>query len=308
MWGMVMSRNYGWGSRDMTDAARIALQVSGASYSTIYAITTRFKQFQKFAKIKGVGRLERITPRLVAEYGMRVADKVNTGEIEPATAHNLIASINAVMRAVRCGYWRNVSPTKDCGISPKSCTRKKPTIKRELAASAIKSLTKRQQAIAMLALYLGLQSKEAALLDAKKALKQVLTKGRFTIEYGTKGGRKGRKKREVVIRSESQMKTLEKAAFIQDKDRNMIPEEKSYKDFRAEYIREIGEVVGAGMEELRASYVTHIYEGITGHAAPCNNGTIKIKDKDREARKVIAKELGYRKVDSVRVYIGSSRV
>ena len=72
-----MSRNYGLGSRDMASAARIALDRAAdrgeLSFSSSNTIADRFSHFASFAKSEGVGRMERITPQLVQEYGRSLA-------------------------------------------------------------------------------------------------------------------------------------------------------------------------------------------------------------------------------------------
>lgn len=303
-----MSRNYGWGSRDMADAGRIALQARNKGFETVASHIQRFQQFKAFCKSQGIGRMERVSPELVKEYGKLQADRVLSGKISSATAQNLISSVNTVMRAATRGRWKSVSPTKDCNVPQRVTVRTKPIVNRAKIIQAINKLNRRQQALAFLALNLGLQSKEAALLDAHKALKQITENGMLPIERGSKGGRNGRDNRVIIIRTDSQKQTLEMAAEIQGKDRCLIPADLNWKEFKASVLREAVKILkaeaGVGMEGLRATYIVEYYEELTGDTAPCNGCEIKDFKKDSEARKILAKELGYNNVYSVSSYVG----
>ena len=304
-----MSKNYGWGSRDMTCAGRMALQAEGvASLSSVPAHESRFAKFQEFAKENGVARFERVDSELVKEYGKTLADKVDAEEMKPSYAQNLLSSVNTVMRAATRGEWKSVSPTKECGIPQRSHIRTEPTVSSADAARGIQALNsqglERQAAMAALARDLGLRSKEASLFDAKSALNQAIERGAIKITDGTKGGRD----RELQITSERQIETLKAAATAQGEARAVMPPDQNWKSWRGNGLREAREALHAagvgGYHQLRATYAAERYEAITGHSAPCNGGVIADRQLDREAREQISSELGHGRIEVVAAYIG----
>lgn len=299
-----MSRNFGWGSRDMQDAARMAMQATMPGQSSVATHAERFGQFKDFAKENGVGRMERIDRELVREYGQTLADKVDAGELTAAYAQNLISSVNTAMRCATRGEWRSVSPTKECNIPQRDNIRTNPTVERSLAERSISELDARGAAIASLAQDLGLRSKEAALLDAKTALSQAIEKGVVALNDGTKGGRF----REIPITHERQIATLERAAEVQGDNRAVMPADQNWKEYRGGDLRDTREALqnatGSGLHDLRAAYAAERYQAITGHPAPCNGGKIEDRQLDREAREQIATELGHGRIDVLANYIG----
>jgi len=301
-----MSRNFGLGSKNMTTAARNALsERTRDGFSTVATQTTRFSQFTDFAKQNGIGRMERISPELVQQYGQGLADKVENGELCPAYAQNLVSAVNSVMSAATRGEWKSVSPTKDCHIPERDNVRHETTIQREQIQSGLSTLDPRAAVIGALANDLGLRSKEASLLDAKTALNQAETRGVLSVSDGTKGGRY----REVTITNERQLQTLERAAEVQGDNRAVMPGDTNWKEWREGGLRDARESIqsatGArGIHDLRSSYACERYDALTGNQAPCNGGQIEDKQLDREAREQIARELGHGRIDVVSSYIG----
>jgi site-specific recombinase XerD len=311
IFGDNMSRNFGWGSRDMQDAGRMAMQESEMGKSTIATHSERFGQFASYAKDQGIGRMERITPGLVEEYGQQLSDKVEAGEMSPAYAQNLVSSINSVMSASTRGNWQSISPTKQCNISERSAIRDTPTISRDIAEKGIQNLKDqnmgRQAAVASLALELGLRSKEGSLLNAKSALNQAQTQNTVSILDGTKGGRA----REVPITNQGQIDALKSAAQVQGEARSVMPSEENWKSWREGGLRDGREALqntsGGGFHELRSSYASERYERLTGHSTPCNGGQIENKFLDREVRLQIAQELGHNRIEVVAEYVGGRK-
>lgn len=85
-----MSRNFGLGSRVMSDAGRMALDRAAGrgdvSFSTAATQADRWACFSAWAKKQGVGRMERIDREMVRAYGRKLADQVKAGDLAPATA------------------------------------------------------------------------------------------------------------------------------------------------------------------------------------------------------------------------------
>ncbi|AEY02967.1 hypothetical protein GU3_16309 (plasmid) [Oceanimonas sp. GK1] len=311
-----MSRNYGLGTRDMASAGRIALNRAAsqksASFSTAATVAERWKQFTLYAKEQGVGRMERITPELVIAYGQTLAAKVQAGDSSAAYAQNLVSAANTVMGLVNAN-WKSVSPTKDCHIQSRS------TIRTEVPAGADREVADRAiavlrdagkphaAAVAELARELGLRSKEAALLDASKAAQEAMKKGTIRIIDGTKGGRP----RELAITNERQIVALVNAATLQGHERALIPPDHNWKTFREGELRSGRGLLQShaivGYHDLRSAYACERYEVLTGQAAPVFGTQIGDRERDREARMQLAKELGHGRIDVVSEYIGGRK-
>lgn len=309
-----MSRNFGAGTRDMASAARILLNrsrvSSGLAFGSVDVVADRFRQFVKFCKLRGVGRLEKINWTFAREYGLDLAGHVDCGEIAPAYAHNLISSVNSVMQLVT--NWTPLSATRDCGIRNRSAIRQ--NVPRGYGLDefddAVSNLETqrliRQAAIARLAREINLRSKEASLLDAVDALKSI-EKGVLVVTAGTKGGRR----REIPIVTERQASALRMAAHLQATGRNLIPDSMSWKTWREgglRFGREALQLSGiGGYHELRAAYACQRYFELTGALAPVFGDRVQNKGVDLHARKVISAELGHGRVDVVAEYIGGRR-
>lgn len=307
-----MSRNYGLGTRDMAQAGRLALSKAckqgELSFSSVDTISDRWSHFAAFAKSEGVGRMERITPELVTEYGRGLSGLVESGKMTPSYAQNMVSAVNTVLHQVR--DWKSVSPTKDCQIAARSNVRDTPPngIDRLELSRALDALhdagQHRGAAVAELARELGLRSKEASLLDASKALKEAQNKAAVTVFEGTKGGRA----REVPITRPEQLTALEKAASIQGSDRALIPRDQNWQQWRDGELRDTRETLqNHGIErlhDLRAAYAVERYETLTGTLAPVFGAEIQDRQADYAAREQISNELGHDRIEVVASYIG----
>lgn len=313
-----MSRNYGWGSRNAHDAVRMELtrQVPkrSMSFASAQTNTERFSRFHKFMKSKGVAKLEDVSKELVIEYGLSLAELVEDEFLQAAYAHNLISAINSVLKLARSSDWVSVSPTKDCKLPNRSAIRTKPTLTLEQCEDAVKYLRakglERATCIAELSYMFGLRSKEASLLNLKEALKEsdLHFEGTFTLDRGTKGGRK----RKVLIKFEEERDALKKAAEIQGKGRSLMPSSDSWKSWRENGLRHgrdtLHDLNIKGYHEFRAAYAARRYvELVSGWEAPCNGGVIFDKNEDLKARKIIAEELGHGRISVVSSYIGGRK-
>lgn len=259
-----MSRNFGLGSRDMLDAGRMALEREadrgGMSLGSVASHVERWSSFVDFAKEQNIGRMERISSELVIAYGATLTDKVNTEQMAPSYAQNLISSINTVMAAATRGEWQSVGPVSDCHLSQRSSIRitVPGALDRERFENALAALrgsdTERGVVIAELARALGLRSKEASLLDARAAFRQAQETGYVCVTLGTKGG----SARNVPV-NQLQVDVLRRAADVQGMDRALMPCDKNWREWREGGLRAIRETVqqttGGGLHDLRAAYV-----------------------------------------------------
>lgn len=310
-----MSRNFGFGSRCMTSAARIALdqavQRGEISFSAKATYIDRFSVFVTHLKSIGIGRLERVTADVVINYGRQLADQVDDEEISPAYAQNLVSSINTVMSHVTNCNWRGISPTRECAIAKRCQVRTTPPsgLDRERLSITLHEI--REQfphgaIIAEIARSLGLRTKEAALLDAAAALKEAMVKGVVSITTGTKGGRP----RKVPVFHEHQIISLKKAVEVQGNHHSLVPTSMSWAEFRANELRATREWLQqygiSRLHDLRAAYACERYQEITGHPAPVFGSRIE-KEIDAEARLQISRELGHNRIDVTNSYLGGRR-
>lgn len=308
-----MSRNFGVGSRDMGDAARIILgrrrDAGALSFESVAANSDRFGLFAAFAKAKGIGRMERIDEALVVEYGQTLAARVNAGTMKPAYAQNLVSAVNTVLTAATAGKWRSVSPTRSCLIPKRSNVRTRAPGGFDLSGfdTAIGLLDRHGQAFTKMIRDFGLRTKEGALLDCARALREARAKQHITVVRGTKGG----KSRIVKITSQRQVETLQAAAEVQGSAKNLIPAGQSWAKFQSGAMRDIRETLQAqGIErlhDLRASYACARYEQVTGFLAPVFTQEIPDRDLDLQARCQISLDLGHERIDVVNGYVGGRR-
>lgn len=276
-------------------------------FSTVATTLKRLEKFRAFAKEIGVNRLDKIEPEHVRAY----AAELRKSSLSPSYQQNLLSAVNSVMKLghERLGsFWETVSARAE-GLPTRDNVRTEPTSTREQLRQALPSMPERAAAVAILARDLGLRSKEASLLNCKKALHQAQTSGLLRIESGTKGGRA----REIPITSPEQLQSLAAAAHLQGNCRNLIPKGETWAGFRADTLlkgRDSLKKHGiAAYHDLRAAYAADRYQDLTGHPAPCNAAAHRAADRtaDQAARMLISKELGHGRTDVLVSYVGSSR-
>jgi hypothetical protein len=299
----------------MVDAGRMALEreadQGGMSLASVATNVERWSQFVSFAKENGVARMENISQDLVIAYGNTLIEKVDTEQLSPSYAQNLVSSINVVMSAATGGQWQSVGPVTVCHLPQRSAIRNTvpgslDRLRFENTLAALReSGAARGAAIAELARDLGLRSKEASLLDARVALRQAQETGSVHIVLGTKGGYA----RGIPVNT-LQMDVLRRAANVQGIERGVMPGDKNWREWREGGLRAIRETVqqytNGGLHDLRAAYACQRYREITGHLAPveaCGKLT-SARAVDYAARLQIAQELGHNRVDVVAEYIG----
>ena len=313
----MLSRNYGLGTRDMKSAGRAAMnllcQKKGASFTTVDAVSTRWNRFVHYSKARGVGRMERVTPDLVIEYGCEIARLVREELMTAGYAQVLVSAVNTVMCAATRNTWRSVAPVKDCQIPQRTAIRTTaPTAVDPANFDAVlpfiqQAVGERGVAVALLARELGLRAEEASLINPRKVLSEAIKTGSARIVNGTKGGRQ----RLIEITSERQLTALRFASAVQGKDRSLVPSDKNYVQWLNSGLRKIRETLAAhglvGLHELRASYACQRYFNLTGCNAPCLGAKIIDRAADRAARLVISSELGHRRIDVTSEYIGARK-
>jgi hypothetical protein len=306
--------NFNLGSRDAGKAGTFALNAAardGAiSYSTAATLSERWDQFVQWARDEGARWMEDYSREMVVAYGQELAELVSAGEMAASTAQNLVSAVNSVMTLATQGRWESVSPTKDCGIAERSAIRTEApgALDRGAYGRALdavrEQLGERAAAVVELAREFGLRSKEASMINAKSALAEALARNSVTISAGTKGGRP----REVPITSERQLEALSRAAQAQGDAKSMIPASESWKTWREGTLRDARGIVqqhtGEGLHGLRSAWACERYESLTGSPAPVVGGSGVDRALDREARAIIAEELGHGRIDVTSEYLG----
>jgi len=314
---MARANNYGLKTRDLAKAgafaASRAAREGATSYASAAALGDRWQAFAAYARQEGIRRMEHVTAQHVATYGQGIAARVKAGELSASYGQNLVSAVNSVMRLASQGRWQSVSPTKDCGIEKRSNVRQEAPqgIERGAVATVADTLRssgqERGAAVVELAREFGLRSKEASLIDARGALRQVLSQPpdqrRVSITSGTKGGRA----RTIPVTTQRQAEALTRAADAQGGARSLVPSEQSWREWREGGLRDAREALQAAgigrLHELRAAYAAERYQQLTGHQPPMLGGQASRED-DRAARLTIAEELGHSRVAIMTAYIG----
>ncbi len=203
-------------------------------------------------------------------------------------------------------YWTPVTG-KEVNLPRRTRTRTTETVTREQSSKAIEQLSPRTAAIASLARELGLRSKEASLINAKKALVEATEKRIVAIEAGTKGGRF----REIPIVHSRQIDALRNAAKVQAEHYSLVPTEQTWAQFREGELRDGVELLKkngvAGYHELRTAYAAERYADLTGYNAPVNGGKIEDEETDLSSRLKISSELGHGRAEVLNSYVGGRK-
>ncbi len=309
-------RNYGYGKR-MAWAGKNALadRYGEGHYGTRASHAERWAQFAAYADGQGIKDARQVTSYLIAEYGAALQEKVQAGEMAVSYAQNLLSTVNVVLEVMRGDRVLHVAPAELVGQRTYIRETAPAGLDRETVARAGQELMERGEArvtaIIGLARELGLRFREASLIDARTALKQAREQGLCNITQGTKGGRGREVNRWVPVTSRA-MNCLERAATVQGDNRNLVPQELSYSQWR-DHAYHVWSTVSAehglkGFHDLRAAYACNRYEQLTGKEAPVVAGQREAdKRSDAVARQIISRELGHERVDVVRSYIGSAR-
>lgn len=307
------TRNFGAGTRSMAAAGRIflnrAVDKEDIAFATAHSVDLCWVKFSGFAHARGIRRIEHVTRELVVDFGRELAVGVKRGDCAAGYAQRLVSGVNTVLRLSGMD-WRPVKPVSDCQIPCRSHVRKLAPGGMDVGKISI-VITALQQAglhraaaVVILAWGFGLRSKEAALLDTVKALREAEQGGRFDLVAGTKGGRR----RVVNVRHPYQMKLLEQVAEVQGKGRSIIPSELDWQRFRDDELlnaRPILKEHGVRhFHDLRAAYACRRYQELTGYAAPVIIGKIVNQELDRAARLTISQELGHNRIEVSAAYVG----
>lgn len=311
------NRNFGFG-KQMAWAGAQALgdRYGDGHYATVAAHTERWGQFADWAKAtQGVRDARNVSVETVIAYGEILAEQVRQETMSVAYAQNLLSTVNVVLEALRGDRTIRISPAGLVGErrhvrdSPPSGIER--TTVQQLAQSLRAAGHERVAAVVELARDLGLREREASMLDARAALRAATSCGRVNITAGTKAGRGHHVDRWVPV-PERAMDSLRRAASAQGTGRNLIPDDKTWRQWN-DHVHHVWAAARArqGLEklhDLRAAYACERYLALTGQAAPVVAGRrLADANADRHARITIAHELGHARIDVISAYLGGSR-
>ncbi len=310
-------RNFGFGKQMAWAGCQALGERYGAGhFATVAAHGDRWGRFADWAKAEAAIRDARdVSGETVTAYADSLSAQVREGAMSVAYAQNLLSTVNVVLEAMRGDRAVRVAPAAAVGDRTHVRTTAPTGLDRDAVRQCADSLREKGgtsvAAVVELARELGLRMREASMLDARGALRQAMTHGAVNITAGTKGGRGNRVDRWVPV-SERAIAALLQAAVTQGTGRNLIPSDKTWKQWN-DHVHHVWasvrEAHGLGkLHDLRAAYACERYATITGLPAPAIAGRREAaRAIDRQARAIIATELGHARADVVAAYVGSSR-
>ena len=312
------NRNFGFGKKmDWAGKNALADRYGNGHYATRAAHVERWRRFAVYARVVGIKDARDVTQALITTYGGALAEEVRLGNMAVSYAQNLLSSVNVVLEALRGDQQMRISPAALVGQRMNVRSTAPAGMERSQVSQAAKALQnkgdERVAAVAALARDLGLRFREASLLDVRSALIEAKALGKVNITEGTKGGR-GREVDRWIPISKQAFHSLEKGAAIQERERNLIPSEMRFNQWR-DHANAAWRSISrdhnpnlAGFHNLRAAYACDRYQQLTGHAAPViNHHRMAEKAVDKAARQVISHELGHSRIEVVSAYVGSAK-
>lgn len=307
-------RNGGFG-RDTGFAARNALRASYGigRYATTTAHRRRFGViWERFCKPLGWRALEDATPEGLRLVARRLTAAVTRGRYSTAYAHNLLSSLNVVLRAALGPSAPAVSAVQHLG--PRTQVRHDPPdgMSHDVISALVSALSAageyRAAAVVLLARGFGLRLREALLANIPRLIREARATGFINIQEGTKGGR--RAPRWIPVTSLGQA-ALERAQSVAAGRTNLLGAGDSLIGAVRGDVRRARKILSAHgirkFHDLRAAYGCERYEQITGHAAPVLGGPRPPRDVDQAARRQVATELGHGRTQIAGAYIGGWR-
>ena len=311
-------RNYGYG-KQLAWAGKNALadRYGQGHFSTRATHEDRWNKFAQYLKTQGINDARKIDKPTVLNYAEHLKQLVSSGDVRVAYAQNILSTVNVVLETMRKDSVLSIKPAQYVGERSNVRSEAPRTDDCSYFQKPIKELHARNEyrvaIAALLARDFGLRFKEASMLDANKALKQASRLNRINITQGTKGGRGKGQDRWVPINSQN-LETLKQAKIIQGKDKNLIPSNKTYIQWRdhAYYQWRIANQAAnaqiKGFHDMRAAFACERYQEITGYLAPVITGQRQAsKAIDIQARLILSQMLGHNRIDVIAAYIGSSQ-
>jgi len=312
------TRNYDLGTRDMKAAGRVALEEGMQSFSSIDTMADRWNLFVDYVREHhAIGRMELITADVVIAYGQSLADRIDVGELEPATAQNYVSAVNRILEIARGDRHVAVSPTRDCGIPLRSgIAMDSQLVSTNEHFNWLSSVDKLLKILLRLQRAYGLRFEESAKFDARNADAYIRAE-LLPVTNGTKGGRQ----REIPICMSAQNQILRVAKEYQGNHHSLIPADMTYAEFRRHCYR-IATAQGIRFHRERHTYAYLRYKRLIGAEPPVMVGIphgdahyewlavqlrifpVEAKERDQAVRAQIAQELGHSRIEVTNAYLG----
>ncbi|GAL32627.1 phage integrase family protein [Vibrio maritimus] len=239
-----------------------------------------------------------------------------------STARDYLSHVNHVLAQARGDEKLVVNATKDLQFAPKTgIALRDGSISKAQHHRIITQASEPVSLIAQLQRTWGLRFREAALLDARKALKLLDTYELIDVKRGTKGGQP----RWVALESEQQRQVLEKIAELQQhKDHDsLIPQGQSLKAFQTKAWREVQAIKPTYLSHgERKTYACDYYERHLGVPCPVRSAIAhgnahhqfiaislgitlsEARERDKAIRLQLSKCLGHHRECITNAYLG----
>jgi hypothetical protein len=318
-------KNYGKGE-SLGYAANVALDdfyTRASHFNTRATHKQRVKTFVKYCKRQKMRDVRNIDKPFVLLFGAYVKDRLDSDykwpdgsfdkRISIAYAHNLISTVNILMRAFRGDDQLKISGREVLGVCRKGVRTRgiqADVVDTQHAANrAIAAGFERGAAVMMCARAWGMRVREAILQDLDRMQCEILATGEAAILEGCKGGRKSRDR--TIKINEFRQAALDYAVEVRPQgSTNLLSETDTVKRF---LLRELNPcrplLKDAGVptfHELRAGFAQDIYEEILQGPSPLKQ-PIRDKVMDRIARDEVARQLGHGRRAIAGAYVGGVR-
>lgn len=311
--------------RDPKYAAKNKLRdhFNSGRHATTATHSERFNLFidwiEEHHKIKD---LWSITNSHLLAYSDHIKKLMNDERIAVSTAHNRISSCNVVLKIMRGDNHIRIDKIA------KTLEKKRCHVRGQVPDGIdLNKILKAQHqlknsgnirlaAILGLARTLGMRLREAVLCDLQRIKREATKFGRINIQEGTKGGRGGAHAPRWVDIKESAADAIDFAILASPPNsNNLLNPNETYISFIRTVVRYKGKNLGGygirKIHDLRAAYACERYEQITGNPAPViakrKNLSKEEVTIDKEARKIISRELGHERIEICNSYIGSCK-
>jgi hypothetical protein len=307
--------NFGYG-RTLSYAVKQALisEYGFGCYGTRKTHEGRINIFIKLLSDYDVNDVRYITAEHTEAFAQRIEFDFISGNMCLSYAHNMISSVNIIMRIFRRNDDLYIKASDY--LDARTYIRKKvPSMNDQSINEAISILNesgyKRGSAIIRLVRHFGLRLREAVLMDLDRCWIEYKKTGFVTILEGTKGGRKC-DSRNIPVTPEG-VKALEYARKVRPEgSKNILSankEDESLKDFLCSEVKKVRSILKryeiVNIREIRVYFMIEYFEKVTGLSAPVvDQSTLLNEELLRLGWTEVARVAGHNRISVARSYVG----
>ncbi len=307
--------NFGYG-RTLSYAVKQALisEYGFGCYGTRKTHEGRINIFIKLLSDYDVNDVRYITAEHTEAFAQRIEFDFISGNMCLSYAHNMISSVNIIMRIFRRNDDLYIKAS-DYLDARTYIRRKVPSMNDQSINEAISILNesgyKRGSAIIRLVRHFGLRLREAVLMDLDRCWIEYKKTGFVTILEGTKGGRKC-DSRNIPVTPEG-VKALEYARKVRPEgSKNILSankEDESLKDFLCSEVEKVRSILKryeiVNIREIRVYFMIEYFEKVTGLPAPVvDQSTLLNEELLRLGWTEVARVAGHNRMSVARSYVG----